>query len=91
MLLILILGGTPFCVQLVATPLTDEIDLDDIAQTPQSDNKIKSGLPPGPSQWERLVLWRAENACECDLDERTENHGKNCTAPCVEVPDILCR
>jgi hypothetical protein len=79
-------------VQLLPTPLTDEVDLDGPVDDGAAPAPPKSDLPPGPTQWEPLVLWRAKGACDCDVGEDGGGaHAADCKAPAVRVPDIICR
>ena len=77
--------------QVIPTTLAEEAELIDEGL----DSKIVSSapsMPPGPTQWERLVLWRGDDACKCDLSGSVDaKHAADCAAPNVQVPDILCR
>jgi len=78
-----------FRVQLIPTPLTEEVDLTDFDADAGSVTKNPSGMPPGPTKWERLVVWRGDG-CQCP-GAAAGDHNDSCSAPLVEVPDILCR
>ena len=83
----------PFRIQLIPTSISEEaemIDAEDDSST--STDSASSGLPPGPTKWERLELWRdTEATCACECESGADKHSSDCSVPFVEVPDILCR
>ena len=85
-------GGKAFTVQLLPSSLADEAGDDDVVDDGNVALPSAPSMPPGPTKWERLVLWRGEEGCDCDLSASVlAKHSLDCGAPLVEVPDILCR